>query len=124
MLSFTRLFEIMVEATFRGILGSPMPKQGGSLCLQGSQKQWAVRAFLRPLEWMLLISDLFLHLEEIQSIFGFYQVSQKILIWSKTLPLLFVYFQQDSYKIQFLAGGLDTGLDWTVVDWTICSRQL
>ena len=57
-----------------------MPKQGGSLCLQVSQKQWTVRAFLRPLEWMLWISDLFLHLEEIESIFGFYQVSQKILI--------------------------------------------
>ena len=34
-----------------------------------------------------------------QNVLGIYQVSLKILIWSKSLTLLFGYFQQDNYKI-------------------------
>ena len=39
----------------------------------------------------------------VQNILGFYYVSLKILIWSKSLTLLFGYFQQDNYKTEFLA---------------------
>ena len=36
----------------------------------------------------------------------------KILIWSESLALLFGYFQEDSCKIQFLAGRLGTKLQF------------
>ena len=46
----------------------------------------------------------------VQNIFGIYYFSLKILIWSKTLTLLFGYFQQDNYKIEFLVRRLGTRL--------------
>ena len=41
----------------------------------------------------------------VQSILGICEDSLRILVWSKGLMLLFGYFQQDSYKDQFLMGG-------------------
>ena len=42
----------------------------------------------------------------VQSILGIYEDSLKILVWSKSLMLLFGYFQQDNYKNKFLVRGL------------------
>ena len=41
-----------------------------------------------------------------------FTVSLEILSWSKSLMLLFGYFQQGIYKIEFLAGGLGTTLQF------------
>ena len=46
----------------------------------------------------------------LQNIFGIYYVSQKIMIWSESLALVFGYFQQDNYKIEFWFRGLGTRL--------------
>ena len=48
----------------------------------------------------------------LQNIFGIQQVSLKVLILSESLTLLFGYFRQDNYKIQFLARGLGSRLQF------------
>ena len=53
---------------------------------------------------------IFYFYNRLQNIFAIYYVSQKILIWSKSLTLLFDYFQQDNYKIEFLMRILGTRL--------------
>ena len=46
----------------------------------------------------------------VQAILGIYLVSLRILIWSRSLTLLFGYFQQDNYEIKFLVARLCTRL--------------
>ena len=62
--------------------------------------------------WMVAhmgISDMGRY-SRVQTILGIYLVSLRILIWSRSLTLLFGYFQQDNYEIKFLVARLCTRL--------------
>ena len=63
--SLTKCFEMMVTATLRKNLGSPIPKQNDDSCLQEHQESYSACTFLCPVTLMLRISKFFLHLVEI-----------------------------------------------------------
>ena len=66
------------------------------------------RLLLHPISHCLMSPNY----NRLQNIPLIYRVSQKILIWSKSLTLLFGYFQQGNYKIEFLVIRLGTKLQF------------